>query len=104
MASDIRIEVDSRSVMNAINRMPGLEDALYEYSEHIAERANAISAGYRTGRWHDHLTGETLGGTPTMYGADVFNGRKGYIGIVHPENYSAMKDNHLHNTMLKAKG
>lgn len=104
MASDLRIEINQASVERAIGFLPGTEQALITASDRIANQANALSSGFRTGIWHDHDTGEERGNTPTMYGADVFKGRKGYIGIVHPENYAAMKDNYLHNTMLKARG
>jgi hypothetical protein len=90
--------------MRAINASPGLPGALESVTTRITATANALGSGYRTPKWHDHETGETKGGTAPVYAGDVRIGKKGPIGIVHPANYSAMKDNHLHNTMLKAKG
>jgi hypothetical protein len=45
-----------------------------------------------------------VGGTQPAYVGDVRMGRRGYVGIVHPGNYAAMKDNYENNTLLKAKG
>lgn len=100
MASD-RIVIDDKKVESAIDNSQGIKPALLSYGNRIANRANSLSAGYRTPKWHDHDTGETKGGKQPEYGATL--GRK-CICLVHPENYAAMKDNHLHNTMLKAIG
>lgn len=96
-----KVEVDMNSVEECVYKLPGTRDALGKMADYIAAKATALGAGYRTGRWHDHKTGETKGGKAPIYGGDV--GERKCIGIVHPENYAAMKDNYLHNTMLKAK-
>lgn len=98
---DVKIEINENSVMNAIYKSDGIKPALKTYGVRIANQANALGAGYRTAKWHDRTTGETKGGKQPKYGATL--GRKA-ICIVHPENYAAMKDNYLHNTMLKARG
>ena len=97
-----RIVIDDKSVMSAINNSQGIKPALLSYGQRIANRANNLGAGYRTPKWHDHETGETKGGKQPEYGATL--GNRQVICIVHPENYAAMKDNYLHNTMLKARG
>ena len=101
MGSD-KIEIDEKSVMNAIYNSQGIKPMLLKYGQRIAGRANSLGAGYRTPKWHDHETGETKGGKQPEYGATLGNRR--VICLVHPENYAAMKDNYLHNTMLKALG
>lgn len=99
--ADVRVTVDDAAVKRAIDDADGVKPLLLKRGNEIAARANALGADYRTPKWHDHATGETKGGKAPQYGATL--GRS-VICIVHPENYSAMKDNYLHNTMLKAKG
>lgn len=101
MASD-RIVIDDKKVESAIDGSQGIKPALLSYGNRIASRANSLGAGYRTAKWHDHETGETKGGKQPEYGATL--GSRRTMCIVHPENYAAMKDNYLHNTMLKAIG
>lgn len=102
MASQTKVEVDHKSAMAAINNAPGLPAALERATSGVTSRANALGAGYRTAKYHDHKTGETRGDKAPIYVGDVMKGKKGPIGIVHPKNYAAMKDNHLHNTLLKS--
>lgn len=99
---DLRIVLDMRSAERACCFQPQLEPILEQHSRRIAANATALGSGFKTAKWHDHETGETKGGKSPAYGSDVYKGKRGYVGIVHPENYAAMKDNHLHNTMLKA--
>ena len=65
------------------------------------DAANAMSAGFRTGIYHRE-DGTTVGNTQPRYAGDTQKSRGCYIGLVHPDNYAAMKDNHERNTMLKA--
>lgn len=103
MGSDLRIVINEKAAQRVINQMPSLEPKLLEITERIAGNANSLSAGYRTPIFHDHKTGETKGDTQPHYSGEVYKGKVGPIGIVHPKNYAAMKDNYLHNTMLKAR-
>ena len=98
----VRVEIDDNRVMAAINKADDIKPALKKLGTKIADQANVLGAGYRTPKWHDHDTGETKGGKQPKYGATL--GNRQIICIVHPENYAAMKDNYLHNTMLKARG
>lgn len=100
--ADMRVTVDDAAVKRAIDGSDGVKPLLLKRGNEIASRANALGAGYRTPKWHDRKTGETKGGKAPQYGATLGSSRT--MCIVHPENYSAMKDNYLHNTMLKAKG
>lgn len=95
-----KIVVDNESIMRAIYASPEIKPVLKKHGDSIAARANALGAGYVTPKWHDHETGETKGGKRPEYGATLASRRT--MCFVHPENYSAMKDNYLHNTMLKA--
>ena len=101
---DVDIKLDKAACMRAINASPGLSGALESVTTRITATANALGAGYRTAKYHRDHQSPAVGGTQPKYGGDVRMGKKGPIGIVHPANYAAMKDNHLHNTMLKAKG
>ncbi len=106
MASPTRItvEIDDEKLREAIGDAPNLPDVLDDAVRQITRNANSLSAGYRTGIWHDPKTGERRGDTQPKYDGDVQRKRKGYVGIVHPKNYAAMKDNHEHNTLLKSLG
>ena len=101
MAS-VNVEINQGAKEKAINESGNLLTRIDREAKRIASNANNLGAGYRTGRWHDHATGETKGNTAPKYVGESRRGKKGPIGIVHPINYAAMKDNYLHNTMLKA--
>ena len=106
MASQVsvRVEIDEKALRHAVNYAPGTQPLLSRKSAQIAANANTLAAGFRTGIFHDHETGETKGNTPARYDSSTKMGSKGYVGIVYTANYSAKKENHLHNTLLKAKG
>lgn len=106
MASQVsvRVEIDEKALKRAVSYAPGTQPLLSKESAKIAAKANALAAGFRTGTYHDHATGETRGNTPAHYDSNARMGSKGYVGLVYPANYSAQKENHLHNTLLKAKG
>lgn len=106
MASSVsvKVDIDEKALRHAISYAPGMLPVLSKRSATIAGKANALAAGFRTGTYHDHATGETRGNTPAHYDSNARMGSKGYVGLVYPANYSAQKENHLHNTLLKAKG
>lgn len=99
MADDIRIDEDA--LKRLVGEADGTRELLQEAVDRSVSNANADSAGFRT-EVYRRPGGETVGDTQPEYGGSVQMGRVGYVGIVHPRNYSAMKDDHLHNTMLKA--
>ena len=102
MARDIEIVIDEAKVRKAINEAKGTESKLRVITQHVIGKANALGSGYRTGRYHREHRSPSVGGTQPQYGGDVKRMGESVVGIVHPENDAAMKDNHLHNTMLKA--
>ena len=73
-------------------------------TERIQQAASSMSAGFRTGLYHRNHKSPAVGNTAPQYESDVqdFNGVP--VGIVYTGNYSAMKDNHENNTLLKARG
>lgn len=102
MAKDIEIVVDDAKVRKAINEAEGTESKLQIITQQVVGKANALGAVYRTGKYHRNHQSPAVGGTQPEYGGDVKRKGGTPVGIVHPDNYAAMKDNYLHNTMLKA--
>ena len=100
----VRVEINESNLKHAVNYAPGTKAALGKKAAQISANANSMAAGFRTGIFHDHETGETKGDTPARYESSAKMGSKGYVGIIYTANYSAKKENHLHNTLLKAKG
>ena len=100
----VEVVIDERKLENAVSKAEGTKNALNKKVSQIKTRANTLASGYRTKKWHDHKTGETKGNTQARYDGNVQRGKKGYVGIVYTANYSAQKENHEHNTLLKAKG
>lgn len=70
----------------------------------INAAADSMSAGFRTGLYHRDHKSPAVGNTKPKYKSSVkkFNGLP--VGIVYTGNYSAMKDNTINNTLLKARG
>ena len=90
---------------------PGYEKDIYKYPQvkgyvsrlagDICSQANSLGSGFRTKKCH--IDGKEVGGTQPKYGYDkARESKEGCIALVHPKNYAAMKDNHLHNTLLKS--
>ena len=101
MDSTITVEIDEAALKDAANRDEVVLATLEQMTSEICSRANAYGASFETERTVVWATKEHVGGTQPEYG---YNVRKGDmpIGLVMPKNYAAMKDNHLHNTLLKA--
>ena len=104
MADVFRIEIDTQALEHAVNNADGMQGVLNAKVQEITARANAMGASFRTGRFYDREENKLKGNTQPEYAGDVQKRSRGYIGLVHPANYAAMKDTHLHNTLLKAGG
>lgn len=108
MASNVevkcRVVIDEVKLQNAVNNAQGMQSTLKSRVDAIVKQANALSSGFRTGRYFPNHKPPAVGNTQPSYKGDVKRGRKGPVGIVYTANYAAQKDNHLHNTLLKAKG
>lgn len=98
------VEIDPEKFRAAVNDADQLESLLQSVTSSVVNAANSMSSGFRTGIYHDPNTGETVGDTQPEYGGDVADRGKGPLGLVHPKNYAAMKDNYENNTLLKAAG
>ena len=105
MADKMVIEWDEAGLERAIGKDEGVHSKINSMTQSRISQANSLCAGFRTGIYHDHATGKTVGNTQAVYGGDVqkMGTKRWPIGIVHPVNYAAMKDNYLHNTLLKVK-
>ena len=101
MASIMVIKWDEKALRQAVSHGENLAEALEPLVGAITQRCNSLSSEFRTGIYH--VNGHRVGNTQPRYGGDVKKKKGRVIGIVHPENYSAMKDNMLHNTLLKAR-
>lgn len=106
MANVWRIEIDEQALKHAVGHADGMRGVLDAKTQEIAGRANAMGAGFRTGLYYEkkHHPKPGVGNKQPEYAGDVQMGKYGYIGLVHPANYAALKDTYLHNTLLKAGG
>lgn len=104
MGNTVTVKIDEAALKRAISNGEGIQGILQRETERIVDQANALSAGMRTGIYHDHTTGETRGDTEPEFAGNVEKVRDGYIGIVYTANYAAQKANHKSNILLKAKG
>lgn len=90
-------------MQKSLCQMPAVKSELTREANSIAMRANAMGAGFRTERTKNYETGERVGGKSPVYKADKAREFKDTsTAMVHTANYAAMKDTHLHNTLLKA--
>ena len=81
------------------------KEALTKHAKEIADRANAMSSGFRTGLFYRNHESPPVGNTQPQYGyKPAVNTAEGSVALVIEKNYAAMKDDHLHNTLLKARG
>ena len=106
MADGMTINWDGNALGRAVGQDEGVREKIVEMTNERITKANMLGAGYTTKRTTDRETGKKVGGTTARYGGDVQMSKKSPkwpVGIVHPVNYAAMKDNYLHNTLLKVK-
>ena len=96
-----------------ITLKPGYEEDIFKYPQvkgyvtrlasDIASTANALSSGFRTGYFYNKEKKKRVGGTQPHYVSEkAMEVSDGCVAIIHPKNYAAMKDNYLHNTLLKS--
>lgn len=100
----VKVVIDEAALKRAVSNGDGVQGILKQKVDSITANANALSAGMRTGIFHDHATGETRGDTEPDFEGNVERRGDGYIGIVYTANYAAQKANLDNNILLKAKG
>ena len=96
------VKVDAEKLKQVISNSDELRASMEKHVSRITANANAMSAGYRTGRFYDRAEGRLKGNTQPVYSGDVQKRGGSLVGLIHPGNYAAMKDNHEHNTLLKS--
>ena len=100
--ADIEIRLDKQKLADVIQELPGTRDALEETGGGIAQRANAMSAGFRTKYFYDRKEGVRKGNKQPSYASDVEKRGKAMVALVYTANYAAQKDTYEHNTLLKS--
>ena len=87
-----------------VGKSPSVVAEVERATDSIADRANAMSSGYRTGYYHPDHKSPGVGRTQPKYVANVEVKSYAAVGIAYTGNYAAMKDNYENNTLLKARG
>ena len=100
--ADVEFTIDDEKLWNLIDKGQGTYTLVSRVTDKVASNANTMSAGFRTGLYYRDHKAPPVGNTQPKYGSNVRKGKKGPVGIVYTGNYAAMKDNHLHNTLLKS--
>lgn len=100
--ADVQIRIDPNKLRSLAFASEVTRQLVDEETRKVASNANSMGAAYRTGFYHVDHKSPAVGGTQPVYKADTQRRGKTYVGIVATGNYAAMKDNHLHNTLLKA--
>ena len=101
MADKIEFSWNKQALGQVIGTAPETLAELDKATQRILANAQGMSAGFKTGIWHDHATGEKRGNTQAKYAGDVKRMGSSYVGIVYTANYAAQKDNLKNNTLLK---
>lgn len=94
------VHLDEKKAQEFVDNASGTQKALDEATGSLSSTANSLSSWFRTMKCH--IKGKQVGGTQPRYGKTVKYKKGAYVGFVHPKNYAAIKDNYLHNTLLKS--
>lgn len=99
---DVTVDVDVSRAWNLACRSEQMYQLIRQETDKRASRANSLSSGYKTGKYHKDHKSPAVGGTSPRYVAHT-DRPKGPVpvGIVYTGNYAAQKENMLHNTLLK---
>ena len=100
--ADVTIDVDVEKAWAIACKSEEMYQVIRSETDRRATRANALSAGFKTKKYHVEHRSPAVGGTSPRYTAHTGrpNGQVP-IGIVYTGNYAAQKENMLHNTLLK---
>lgn len=83
-------------------KAPQVREEVGNAAGRIAMNAYNMGASFRTGLYHPDHKSPAIGNTQPSYLSDVRDMTHTPVGIAYTANYAAMKDNYLHNTLLKA--
>lgn len=97
----------SKTMVEDVANMQNVRMAVAKATDATAARANALSAGFRTGLYHRDHKSPAVGNTQPKYASALGESKRKPaipVGLVYTGNYAAMKDNAQNNTLLKARG
>ena len=100
--ADVQISIDPNKLRSLAFTSEGTRQLVDEKTRKVASTASSLSAGFRTGLYHRVHKSPAVGNTPPVWHSSVQRRGKTYVGLVATGNYSAMKCNHEHNTLLKS--
>lgn len=101
--ADVEFHIDKEKLWRLACKSDGAYLLVRSATDKVASNANSIGSGYKTAKYHRDHKSPAVGGTSPKYVANTSR-PKGVVpvGIVYTSNYAAMKDNMLHNTLLKS--
>lgn len=99
----VRVEFNDASI-GRLCKAEAARQGVHDATEQIKGRANALGSGHFTKLYHRDHKSPAVGNTQARYDGDVQDRPNASVGIVHTANYSAMQDNAVNNTLLKAIG
>lgn len=100
--ADVEFRIDKKKLERLAYSSEQTRSMVEQKTHNVQSTAAMLSAGFRTGLYYrDHKT-PAVGGTEPYWKANVKKYGVKPVGIVVTGNYAAMKDNHLHNTLLKS--
>lgn len=95
---------DMAALGRVIGTHPNVVEEVDRATRVIHGTASALSADFRTGKFHPDHKSPGVGDTPASYEGNVQVLRNSVVGLVYTANYAAQKDNAQNNTLLKSIG
>lgn len=101
--AEVEFHIDKEKLWRLICKQDAIYQVIRSTTDAVADRANNLSAGFHTKKYHPDHKSPGVGGTQPVYRSNTQR-PKGIVpvGLAYTGNYAAQKDNHLHNTLLKA--
>lgn len=100
----VEINWDKDALLRYARKAPETRAEIESVTQRIFGQASSMGSSFRTGLYHRDHKSPAVGNTPARYQSNVEMHNDGYVGMVMPANYAAMKDNFENNTLLKAIG
>lgn len=99
--ADVHFHIDNDKLWRVACKSEGTYGLVRDKVDEMAAKANALSAGFRTGYYHRDHQSPAVGGTQPVYQSNTRRNPTVPVGIVYTANYAAQKDNMQNNTLLK---
>ena len=100
--ADVEFKIGDEKLWNLVCKGEGTFTLVSKVTDMVASNANSISSGFRTGLYYRDHKAPPVGNTAPVYKHSTRRTGRTITGLVVTGNYAAMKDNHLHNTLLKS--